>query len=106
MVQVASSERPARDKRYGSRRWRDTAKAVLARDLYVCRIAPGCSNRATVADHVLEVYPGMPDHLFFGMENLRAGCKDHNILRGKAARLERETAVVEKPTAVVRGDYT
>lgn len=96
----------ARDRRYGSARWRRVSKAVLRRDLYVCRIAPGCSTRATVADHVIAVHPGMPDALFFGMDNLRAGCRDHNILRGKAARLERETAGVERPAALVTGDYT
>jgi 5-methylcytosine-specific restriction endonuclease McrA len=103
----ADPARPLRttDRRYGSNRWRKTAKAVLVRDLYVCRIVPGCPVRATVADHIIPAAPEMSDSLFFGMDNLRAGCKDHNILRGKAARLERESAA-QAPTDVERGDYS
>jgi hypothetical protein len=84
-----------RDRRYGSRRWRITAKAVLDRDLHVCRIVKGCPRRAAVADHIIPVYDGMPDALFFDPRNLRAGCRPHNTARGVAARLDRETREAE-----------
>jgi hypothetical protein len=58
-----------------------------------------------MADHIISVYPGMPDALFFGLSNLRAACRFHNSARGVAARLERETATI--PTgAVVTKDYS
>jgi hypothetical protein len=79
------------DKRYGTARWRKVRLRVLMRDAYRCRIAPGCPERATVADHIEPVYAGMPDSLFFDPRNLRAGCRQHNIARGVAARLLRET---------------
>jgi hypothetical protein len=46
----------------------------------------------------------MPDSLFFGEGNLRAGCRPHNIARGHAARLEGS----DRPpsSAVVTGDYS
>jgi hypothetical protein len=93
---------PARsDRRYGSRRWRQTAKAVLRRDLYVCRIVEGCPVRASVADHVIPTYPGMPDSLFFGLGNLRAGCQGHNKARGFAPEVKPAGS-----TAVVTKDYS
>jgi 5-methylcytosine-specific restriction endonuclease McrA len=87
------------DPRYGSRRWRKTAQAVLIRDNHVCRIVEGCVVRATVADHIVPTYPGMPNSLFFGMTNLRAGCQGHNKARGMAPDVPprpTETAVVTK----------
>jgi hypothetical protein len=95
------------DPRYGSNRWRKIAKRVLARDGYVCRIVPGCRFPAKMADHIIEVYPGMPDSLFFGMGNLRAGCAYHNTARGIAARLKRESEPeAPAPSDVVTEDYT
>jgi len=77
---------------------------VLRRDGYVCRIVPDCPEPATVADHVIPVFRDMPDSLFFGEGNLRAGCRPHNIARGHAARLEGS----DRPpsSAVVTGDYS
>jgi hypothetical protein len=102
----SSKPEPYDDPRYHSRRWQRVAKAVLERDNHHCRIAPGCPERATIADHILPVFKGMTDELFFGMGNLRAACRRHNTARGVAARLEREAAPAEKPTAVVTRDYT
>jgi len=108
------SERPAApatrattrtsDPRYSARRWSKVAKRILRRDGWVCRIVADCPTPATVADHIIPVFPGMPDSLFFGEDNLRAGCRDHNLARGHAARLE-EVRTPES-TSVVRGDYT
>jgi hypothetical protein len=81
-------ERPlTRDRRYGLARWTKVRLRVLVRDAWRCRIVPGCTRPATVADHIEPVYPGMPDSLFFDPRNLRAACRDHNIARGFAATL-------------------
>lgn len=77
------------DRRYGSRRWKATRLRVLHRDLWRCFV-PGCQVTASVADHIIPVYPGMPDALFFDESNLRASCRHHNTARGVAARLDRE----------------
>jgi 5-methylcytosine-specific restriction endonuclease McrA len=79
------------DRRYGSRRWKATRLRVLHRDLWRCFV-PGCPESASVADHIIPVYPEMPNSLFFDELNLRASCKPHNTARGVAARLERELA--------------
>jgi hypothetical protein len=96
------------DRRYHTAHWRRTAKAVLRRDGYVCRIVDGCPRPATVADHIVEVHPGMSDGMFFGMGNLRAGCGVHNRDRGVVARLQRESgpASPSAATSVVTSDYT
>ena len=65
---------------------------MLRRDGWRCRVVPDCPKRATIADHIEPVYPGMPDSLFFDERNLRGACRFHNYARGVAARLERETA--------------
>jgi len=85
-----------RDKRYGSRRWKATRLRVLHRDLWACFV-PGCGVSASVADHIIPVYPGMPNSWFFDEANLRASCKRHNTARGVAARLERELAGEVEP---------
>jgi 5-methylcytosine-specific restriction endonuclease McrA len=80
-----------RDRRYGSKRWKELRLDVLRRDLHRCWI-PSCEAWADVCDHVAPVYPGMPDTEFYNPWNLRASCRRHNTARGVAARLERETA--------------
>ena len=77
------------DRRYGSRRWKRVRLRVLHRDLWTCFV-PACPVSASVADHIIEVYDGMPDGLFFDEWNLRASCRRHNTARGVAARLGRE----------------
>jgi hypothetical protein len=83
-----------RDRRYGTARWRKLRIRILERDAWRCRIGIGCDITASVADHIEPVYEGMPDSLFFDPRNLRAGCKRHNVARGVAARLMRETGGV------------
>ena len=95
------SAAPRDDRRYKTQRWRQGRLRVLNRDLWICRVVAGCPVRATVADHVLPVYPGMPDALFFGMGNLRAACHGHNKARGFAPDVP-----TPAPTAVVVKDYT
>jgi hypothetical protein len=68
-------------------------------------IVEGCTTRASVADHILPTYPGMPDTLFFGEGNLRGGCKTHNVARGMAATLD-EAPTSDASSTVVTGDYT
>jgi hypothetical protein len=77
------------DRRYGSRRWKQLRLSILHRDLWSCFV-PACPVSASVADHIIPTYPGMPDAVFFDPLKLRASCKRHNTARGVAARLERE----------------
>lgn len=95
-----------RDRRYGSWRWRNTAKAVIARDRGVCRVVQGCPRKGRIADHIIPVFDGMPDSLFFGLDNLRASCFRHNTDRGIVERMKREGAASSGPTAVVTRDYS
>jgi hypothetical protein len=67
---------------------------ILQRDAWRCRIVAGCPTPATVADHIQPASPEMPDALFYDPRNLRAGCRQHNIDRGKVARFLRETGGV------------
>jgi 5-methylcytosine-specific restriction endonuclease McrA len=66
-------------------------------------VVAGCSEPANVADHIIPVHPGMPDGLFYGLDNLRAACRDHNLARGFAERLSVEPS---RPSSVVTRDYT
>jgi 5-methylcytosine-specific restriction endonuclease McrA len=75
------------DRRYRLQTWRRIRLQVLARDLYRCRVVEGCTERATVADHIVPASLDMPDSLFFAMSNLRAACRMHNIARGFASTL-------------------
>ena len=87
---------PDRDPRYGTFRWRRLSKQT--RTGARCYV-PGCSEPVKAADHVVAVYPGMPDSQFYDPGNLRPSCFQHNVRRGVAARLERETAdgVADQP---------
>ena len=93
-----------KDPRYFGPRWRRVRLVVLARDNYTCWVN-GCPQYANVCDHILPVYPAMPDSEFFALSNLRASCKRHNTARGVAARLERETAegIAPAPSPYVFG---
>jgi hypothetical protein len=93
-VTTANSRSYTHDKRYGTARWRKLRLRILQRDAWRCRIAPGCPQPATVADHIQPASPEMPDAVFYDPRNLRAGCRQHNIARGVAARLLRETGGV------------
>src|SRR5262245_4717145 len=78
------------DKRYKTPRWKRVRLAVLSRDNYTCWVA-GCSRYAKVADHIIPVHQGMDDGTFYGQHNLRASCMPHNVARGVAAALDRDT---------------
>jgi hypothetical protein len=90
---------PADDKRYKTKRWKDTRLRVLRRDGYRCWIT-GCQVRANVADHIVPSSLDMPDFEFYSMANLRASCKRHNTARGVAARLDREMSDGVAPVVV------
>jgi 5-methylcytosine-specific restriction endonuclease McrA len=97
------TEKRVTDRRYRTQRWKRARLRVLNRDGWMCRIVTGCDTRATVADHIIPVSAEMPDGLFYGLANLRAACRDHNLARGFADRLRSE---VTTSTAVVTKDYS
>ena len=74
-----------RDRRYGSMRWRRLAKSVVVAPGYFQCWRPECFRPATVADHIVAVYPGMPDAEFFSRDNLRPSCDPCNRARGLLA---------------------
>jgi hypothetical protein len=84
------------DPRYHTRRWKETRLRILRRDLWTCWV-PDCAYPVNTADHIIPVTPDMENSLFFDPENLRASCRPHNVRRGVAARLERETAGMSGP---------
>lgn len=88
------------DARYGSRRWKAIRKRVMVRDLWTCFV-DGCPWPASVADHEPSAYPGMPDSEFYGgpdLQGLRASCRNHNLSRAVAVRMERiNTGQAETP---------
>jgi len=99
-----STHKTARDDpRYRTRRWKRVRLRVLNRDGWACRIVTGCPSRATVADHIIPAFLGMADDLFFGVANLRAGCRPHNLARGFAASAE---ATPGADSTLVTGDYS
>ena len=76
------------DKRYNSRRWRErTRPRVLRRDMWRCQIVEGCRELGDHVDHINPVYPGMPDHEFYDVDNLRAACRLYNLSRFYADQL-------------------
>jgi len=103
-LSLSPTLRGPRDRRYGLAQWQNVRRRVLDRDLWRCRVVAGCPTRASVADHIIPAFPGMPDALFFGMANLRAACRRHNLARGFAASIQSETT--GEPSAVVTGDYS
>ena len=87
-----STPGPATDPRYRTKRWQRLRLQVLRRDLWACGIVPGCERYAGVCDHIVPVTDDMPDSLFFDPDNLRAGCRHHNVRRGHVAQFARELA--------------
>jgi 5-methylcytosine-specific restriction endonuclease McrA len=64
-------------------RWARTRKLVLERDRYVCQLQfPGCTGKATHADHVIPRRFGGTDD----PANLRASCATCNLRRGDGTR--------------------
>jgi 5-methylcytosine-specific restriction endonuclease McrA len=78
---VRSKQRhAARDpKRFGEG-WSRKSKLVLERDGYQCQIGlPGCTGRATTADHIIAVAKGGSNDV----SNLQAACRHCNSVKGK-----------------------
>jgi 5-methylcytosine-specific restriction endonuclease McrA len=68
---------------YHSGRWQALRAAVLARDGHVCQLRlPGCTSRATIADHITLRGRG-PDTE--SLNNLRAVCANCHNRRHHAA---------------------
>jgi 5-methylcytosine-specific restriction protein A len=64
---------------YRHRAWKPLARKVLERDGYVCQIRlPGCTGRATAADHVVEWRDGGAK---YDMANLQAACAACNTAK-------------------------
>jgi len=84
------------DKRYKTPRWKRVRLSVLSRDNYTCWVT-GCSRYAKVADHIIPVHRAMSDADFYGQHNLRASCMPHNVARGVADSLARDTEGVVTP---------
>lgn len=59
--------------------WRKVRAACLARDNYICQLRrPGCTTRATTADHTVAKSNGGADTL----SNLKAACVHCNTSKG------------------------
>lgn len=91
------------DPRYRTAAWRRLRLRILARDHHVCRVVPGCTTRATVADHIEPVRRDTPDALFYAPHNLRAACRDHNLARALAPELDGPPV---RPVAVITADFS
>jgi hypothetical protein len=63
-----------------------------------------------VPDHIIPVYPGMPDSEFFSEANARASCAKHNRARGWQTYAKRELAGLvddgDKTRRTIFRDYT
>ena len=76
------------DKRYNSRRWRErTRPRVCVGTCGAARSWRGVRSWGTTSTHINPVYPGMPDHEYYGVDNLRAACRLHNLSRFYADQL-------------------
>jgi 5-methylcytosine-specific restriction endonuclease McrA len=90
--------------KFGGRPWARQVKLVLARDGASCRLGlPGCTIRATTADHILPRSHGGSNDL----PNLRAACNHCNKSR-KDRPLEalRPFREIYGRRATLRPDYT
>ncbi len=124
MTWARSGQRAPSDPRYSRARWKALSRRIRKRDGR-CMVVDGCPRGPQVADHIVPVYPGMPDAEFYAPANLRAACYYHNSLRGHADRAAREmgeapvfsagTPVRERalalfytrePTRVITGDMS
>jgi 5-methylcytosine-specific restriction endonuclease McrA len=91
--ETSQGRRDGKDRRYYSARWRQVRADVLSRDNWTCKIVRRCPRPTRIVDHIIPVYPGMPDELFYGAHNLRAGCIKHNTERAVNIRLGRPEPV-------------
>jgi 5-methylcytosine-specific restriction endonuclease McrA len=78
--------------------YRRVREFVLERDGHRC-YKPGCTTRATTADHIVPVSEA--PHLRLDPDNMRASCLEHNVGRvsgrmAAMARINRMTAPVRE----------
>jgi 5-methylcytosine-specific restriction endonuclease McrA len=92
------------ERRYYTKRWKDTRLIVLRRDAYRCWV-DNCPEYANQCDHIEAASPSLPDTQFYALTNLRASCRKHNTARGISAMLDRDTAggVKEPPRSFSYG---
>ncbi len=77
--------------RYNTQAWHAVSALVLRRDGYRCQIrGPGCTGRATTADHVIELQDGAP---MYDMGNLQAACRRCNSAKGAQRKVQRDRQV-------------
>jgi hypothetical protein len=88
--------------RYRSYRWRKLARSVVS----ASRSCWACSAPATCCDHIVSVYPGMPDSEFFDRRQLRGSCRKHNLMKGSAEALQRDLAAPSGPSSVITSGYS
>ncbi len=87
----------ARDRRYGTARWRRLREQVIRRDGGRCSVA-GCTAdmsepRMTHIDHVVEVRDGGD---FWAPRNLRTVCRFHHLEKSVATIAARATSRATK----------
>jgi 5-methylcytosine-specific restriction endonuclease McrA len=84
---------------YDTREWRRRSKACLQRDGYWCQIRlPGCTGRATVADHIVEMQQGgdrLPP-----LEGLQAACRHCNTAKKNIVQARRARAYGRQVRAI------
>lgn len=74
---------------YDAPAWRKVRLFVLERDNYECRVRlPGCSEVATVADHIV---PYLQGGAWYDPNNLRASCVGCNARRSRGVTSEDPT---------------
>jgi hypothetical protein len=88
------------DRRYHGSKWRRLAKIVVA-DAWKCW---ACPARATCADHINPVFPGMPDSDFYARRKLRGSCRRHNLQKGHAEALKRDLEQSQRTSRVISTD--
>jgi 5-methylcytosine-specific restriction endonuclease McrA len=75
------TKRGTATQRYGQG-WAAISRRVLERDRHVCLLQlPGCTGRATTADHIVPRSQGGTHH----MDNLQAACRACNSRKGARA---------------------
>lgn len=98
--------KPRRDPRYNTARWHRLRARVLGipagrrSPTALCWWPDVDPHPAEVADHIVAVYPGMPDAEFYGRHNVRPSCQHHNKARGflAAGAAARADALDDRPT--------
>lgn len=81
-----------RDKRYASRRWKETRLLILRRDNWTCTIRQStrCRGTANEVDHIISPNPYLGAGDFWDPANLRAACAPCNNERNNPAQRSAE----------------